>query len=349
MSSEYMEWVKTQTGGVAFNLANSGLKNYPLSELPVDFGSLTLSGAGAYGYPPLKTALALKSGVHEDCVTTALGTSMANYLAMAATLEAGDEVVMEYPSYSLLWETAEYLGAKVKFFPRLPLDLDALQAAITKHTRLIVLTNLHNPSCGLLDLETLTAIGEMALEAGAHVLVDEVYLDLLHDSAPPSAFHLGSHFIATNSLTKVYGLSGLRCGWVLADPTLTKKMLRINDLLGVNNPYITDQISCVALANLPQIADWSKGVLEANRKVANGVLAGCPHMLTEPLEVGTVLFPKLLVPVEEFCKKLRQRYDTVVTPGHFFGAPEHVRLAIGGESSVVIGGFSRVREALASF
>ncbi len=115
MRSAYMEWVKTNTD-VPFNLANSGVKNYPLSGLPVDFGTLTLSGPGAYGYRPLVEAIAGKCGVDPVCVATAQGTSMANHLAMAAVLEPGDEVLIERPAYPLLAETAEYLGANVMLF-----------------------------------------------------------------------------------------------------------------------------------------------------------------------------------------------------------------------------------------
>ena len=229
------------------------MKGYSLKDLGVDFSEFELSGPGAYGYPPLKCAIAQKEGVREECVTTALGTSGANWLAMAAILTYGDEVVMEHPSYPLLWETAEYLGAKVKFFERrasdrYEVDVDAVKRATSLKTRLIVLTNLHNPSCVQMTEAELRAVAEIAQGMGARVLVDEVYLDLLGERAPKSAFHLGAPFISTNSLTKVYGLSGLRCGWVLADEKLTRAMLRQNDLFGVNNPYVTDQISCIALA-----------------------------------------------------------------------------------------------------
>ncbi len=117
MGSAYMEWVKTQTGA-KFNLANSGVKNFPLSGLRVDVNALTLSGPGAYGYAPLKKAIAAKCDVSEECVVTAQGTSMANYLAMAAILEPGDDVLMEYPSYPLLWEAAQQLSSNVIFFER---------------------------------------------------------------------------------------------------------------------------------------------------------------------------------------------------------------------------------------
>jgi aspartate/methionine/tyrosine aminotransferase len=261
---------------------------------------------------------------------------------------------MEHPGYPLMWETAEYLGAAIKFVERraaakFVLDLDAVLDALTPKTRLIVLTNLHNPSCVLTSGDDLKAVGAMAEKIGARVLVDEVYLDLLGDRAPKSAFHLGHSFISTSSLTKVYGLSGLRCGWVLADADLTRKMQLLNDLFGVNNPYVTDQISCVALATLPQIAAWSRALLQKNRALVNEFLAATPELIAEPLQAGTVIFPRVAFSVEDFCSFLRQKYDTVVTPGHFFGAVDHMRIAVGGDPAVFGEAIHRVHEAARSF
>ncbi len=347
MGSAYMEWVKTSTGGVKYNLANSGVKSYPLSSLPVDFQSLQLTGPGAYGYPPLVEALARKCHVPKDHVATALGTSGANHLAMAVLIQPGDEVLIEHPAYPLLWECAGYHGADVKFFERraednFAVDVAALRRLITPKTKLIVLTNLHNPSCALIPNETLREIGAL----GPRVLVDEVYLDLLYDQAPETSFKLGERFIVTNSLTKVYGLSGVRCGWVLASADIVKKIYRLNDLFGVNNPYLTDQISCVALAHLPEIAQWSRGLLAKHRSIANDFLAVTPSLESAPLTAGTVIFPKVRMPVDQLCQRLRDRYETVITPGHFFGAPDRVRIGIGGETAVLTEGLARVQSAL---
>ncbi len=262
MRSAYMEWVKT-SGQAKYSLAISGVMNYPLSELPVDFSALKLSGSGAYGYRPLVEAIANKCRVPADCVATALGTSGANHLAMSVLIEPGDEVLVEFPGYPLIWETAEYLGAKVVYFERraeaqFSVDVDNLKRMLSPRTKLIILTNLHNPSCAFLDEGTIRAIGEVAKNVGARVLVDEVYLDLLFEKAPPTAYKFGPEFVVTNSLTKVYGLSGLRCGWVIAEPSIIHDIYRLNDLFGVNNPYITDQISCVALAHLDEIGRWSR-------------------------------------------------------------------------------------------
>ena len=346
MGSAYMEWVKTSTTA-PYNLANSGIKSYPLAGLPVDFNALQLTGPGAYGYRPLVEALARKCGVPDECVATALGTSGANHLAMAVLIEPGDEVLIEHPGYPLLWEAASYHGAEVKFFERraeekFAIDVDALRKLVTPKTKLIVLTNLHNPSCALTSQATLREVGSL----GPRVLVDEVYLDLLFDQTPETSFKLGERFIVTNSLTKVYGLSGVRCGWVLAAPEIVKKIYHLNDLFGVNHPYVTDQISCVALQRLPEIARWSQDWLTKHRKIANDFLAATPELASEPLTVGTVIFPRVSVPVDKLCQVLRERYETVITPGHFFGAPQRVRIGIGGETATLTEGLARVGEAL---
>jgi aspartate/methionine/tyrosine aminotransferase len=223
--------------------------------------------------------------------------------------------------------------------------VDALRKLVTAKTKLIVLTNLHNPSCAFTDAATLPAIGEL----GPRVLVDEVYLDLLYEKTPETSFKLGDQFVVTNSLTKVYGLSGPRCGWVLAATDIVKKIYRLNDLFGVNNPYVTDQISCVALAHLPEIAKWSQELLTKHRAIANDFLKATPAFESTPVTVGTVIFPKIATPVEPFCQFLRERYETVITPGHFFGAPDRIRIGIGGETAILTEGLGRITEAISTF
>ena len=95
------------------------------------------------------------------------------------------------------------------------------------------MTNLHNPSGALIDDETLKQIGEIARRVGARVLVDEVYIETLFETSPRTSFHFGNEFVVTSSLTKAFGLSGLRCGWIFAEPELAKRMWLLNDLFAV--------------------------------------------------------------------------------------------------------------------
>ena len=351
MSSAYMQWAKTRSQA-RFNLASSGLTNYPLSALPVKTEDLELSGQSLYGYEPLQRALADKCGVPPECVVAATGTSMANHLAMATLLEPGDEVLIEHPTYELLVTVARYLGADVKRFARrfehgFRLETDEIERHVSARTRLIVLTNLHNPSSALADNETLTRLGEIARRVGARVLVDEVYLDALFESAPRSAFHLGSEFITTSSLTKVYGLSGLRCGWVLAPPELARKMWLLNDLFGVIPAHSAERLSCIALQHLGQIAVHARQLLAANSELLNSFFASRDDLDWMEHRFGTVSFPRLKRgDADELCALLQEKYETSVVPGRFFDAPQHIRIGLGGETTTLAAGLERLGRAL---
>ena len=206
-----------------------------LQELRVSLADLELTGESGYGYPPLISLIADRFHVDAASVVTAAGTSFANHLVLAALINPGDEVLFESPTYEPLLATAEYLGATVKRFQRRFEDGWCVSAAeveqsLSPRTRLIVITNVHNPTGVLTDNQIVREVGELARRSNARVLVDEVYLEMLFGEPSETAFHLGDHFVVTSSLTKAYGLSGLRCGWILAEPELAQRMWRLNDL-----------------------------------------------------------------------------------------------------------------------
>jgi aspartate/methionine/tyrosine aminotransferase len=350
----YIEWAKL-CAAAKFNLAASGIKGLPLSELPVRLEELELSAPGGYGYAPLQERLARRYGVGTENVVSAIGTSMANYLAMSAVVEAGDEVIIEEPTYEPIVEIARYLGASVVRLPRRPENgflarIADLEKIISKKTRLIVLTNLHNPSGVVLEEETLRGIGEVARSVGARVLVDEVYLELLFERPLRPAFHLGTHFMVTSSLTKAYGLSGLRCGWILAAPELAERMWRQNDLFGNIPAHITELLSVVALDHLEKIAARAKSLLAANWKLLNEFLSKHAALDVVRPAGGTILFPR--VPGADgaaFCKHLREKHETSAVPGQFFGMTERIRMGIGNDRAEVEEGLRRVSRTLEEF
>jgi aspartate/methionine/tyrosine aminotransferase len=360
--SVYMEWAKT-CSHARFNLATSGVISVPLSEFPVSLDDLEITASGAYGYEPLQERLARHNGVPEECIVAATGTSMANHLAMAAVLEAGDEVLIEQPVYGPLLDVAEYLRVCVKRIPRrfetgFALEPAEIESAITNETRLIVLSNLHNPSGALMPTATLRAIGEMARRVGAHVLVDEVYLDMLFDRGAPFCFQIGqtmatagdNPFIVTSSLTKVYGLSGLRCGWVLASPPLAKRMWLLNDLFGAVAAHAAERMSVIAFDHLEQFRKRAQLLLTANRAVIDAFLDSRSDLECFRSPAGTVFFPRLTHgDPESFFKLLREKYETTVVPGAFFEMPQHFRIGIGGETAGLRAGLERLSSALDEF
>ncbi|MGH8092215.1 MAG: pyridoxal phosphate-dependent aminotransferase [Chthoniobacterales bacterium] len=348
-----MEWAKLSSCA-RFNLATSGLRNVPMAEFPLRVEELEVTGGG-YGYGPLLERIARHTGAPLECIVAAEGTSMANHLAMAALLTPGDEVVIEQPTYGLLLDLAYYLGARVKRIARrfennFEIARPEMEKAISPKTRLVVLTNLHNPSGALISSETLRAIGQLAQRVRARVLVDEVYLEMLFESAPPSAFSLGETFVVTSSLTKAYGLSGLRCGWILAGPELARRIWRLNDLFAATGAHPAERMSVMAFDHLAQFRERARALLSANRALLDAFLNSRPNLECYRPPAGTVVFPRLPKgEPEAFFKLLREKYETSVVPGEFFECPRHFRLGIGGETASFKTGLERLSAALDEF
>ena len=351
--SRYMEWAKTRSAA-RFNLATSGLTNVPMAEFPLRVEELEITGGG-YGYGPLLERIARHTGAPVECIVTAAGTSMANHLALAALLAPGDEVVLEQPTYGLLLDVAHYLGARVrrvarKFEDGFAISLGEMEKAITPATRLVVLSNLHNPSNVLIPPETMQAIGELAQRVGARVLVDEVYREILFEAAPPSAFSLGETFVVTSSLTKAYGLSGLRCGWILAGPELTHRIWRLNDLFAATGAHPAERMSVMAFDHLAQFRERTRALLTPNRALLDIFLEARPDLECARPPAGTVVFPRLAHgDPAMFFQLLREKYETSVVPGAFFEAPRHFRLGIGIETEQLREGLARLGAALDEF
>jgi hypothetical protein len=350
MQSEYLHWAKNRPP-VQFNLASSEVDHYRLDRLPFTIADLEIDGASRYRYLPLREAIGERYGISPERVVTADGTSMANMLAMAAIIAPGDEVLIERPTYEPLVATASFLGAYVKRFERssaggFGLDLAELERAMTPRTRLIVLTNLHNPSGVLTGEEILGAVNRLAEKWDALVLIDEVYLDAAQ-VPQRSAVHLGDRFISTNSLTKVYGLSGIRCGWILASPALAERMWRLNELFGVAQAHPAERLGCIAFEHLDQIAAGMPALLERNRAIWNDFLTSRDDLASEPMRDGITTFPSWRGgDVERLSSLLRAEYDTSIVPGSWFDLPEHFRVGVGGNSEKLKQGLERLGTAM---
>ena len=333
MQSNYMHRAKFKPP-VRYQLTASEVPHFRMDSLPLSIADLDLDGASHPRYAPLREAIAARYGVSADQVVTADGTSMANFVAMATLLSPGDQVLIEHPAYELLIDAASFLGAEIKRFERNPADAFRLDAAIvdramTDRTRLIVITNLHNPSSALAGDDELRSVSRLAASVGARVLVDEVYLD---SAVPPcaSAAHLGPEFVSTNSLTKVYGLSGLRCGWILAEAELAERMWRLNDLFGVNQAHPAERLACIAFAKIDAVIGDNPALLARNREQWNAFLGSRPDLDCMASEHGITAFPRWSGgDTERLDTLLREQFDTAVVPGRWFEMPEHFRIGFG--------------------
>lgn len=352
LASDYMHFAKVKTGA-KYNLAISGVPDCALADLeprPEDFA---LHGPNAYGWPALNARIAARYGVPEACVVTpGGGCSFANHLAMAALVAPGDEVLIENPVYDLIADTLGFLGADIRRFERrraAGFVLDPEAVGIGPRTRLIVITDLHNPSGVRADPAAVAAIAAAAARVGAFVLIDEVYLELLAEGeAAPTNFRPDGNIIVTASLTKAYGLSGLRCGWILAPEPVARRLERLNDLFGVRAPFVAETLALRAFDRLPVLRERARRLLAANRAAYAELLGDHPALDQGPPGLGTTAFPRLLTGEdgEALYARLMAEHETCITPGRFFGDPQAIRIGLCGDPDLSREGYRRLAQAL---
>lgn len=351
LPAPYMHWAKTRPSA-RFDLAISNVLGCTIDDLPGARDALGLDGRNDNGYGPLLEAIAAHQGVTPDRVTTAQGASGANFLVCAALLRHGDHVLVERPGYDPLMGAARLLGAEVTQFDRsfddgYAIDPQRVAAAMTPRTRLIIVTSPHNPTGAVADVAALRAVGEIAAARGAHVLVDEVYMDTAGGTLP-SAGALGEAFIVTSSLTKSYGLAGLRCGWIISSPAVAERLRRARDVVDGTGSIVAERLSVVAFEHLDALLARTRALLGANLPLALDFVRSRDELRCVEPGGGTVLFPRL-EPVDDvtpFVERLRLERDTTVVPGHFFQAPRHFRLGFSGATADLREGLARLGQTL---
>jgi aspartate/methionine/tyrosine aminotransferase len=172
-------------------------------------------------------------------------------------------------------------------------------------------------------------------------------METLFEPHPRTAFRLGKEFVITSSLTKTFGLSGLRCGWILAEPELARRMWLLNDVFASTPVHVSERLSVLAFEQLEKIAHDARQLLDQNRQLLNGFLDSRDDLEAVRPKYGTTMFPRLKSgDTDTFCDLLRTEYDTSVVPGRFFEMPEHFRIGFAGDTETLKEGLTRVARAL---
>jgi len=350
--ADYLLWAKRRSHP-ANDLARSDVVACALDDLPGARAALELTGRNDQGWPPLVEQVAARYGVEGASVATATGTSGANFLVCAALLQPGDGVAIEQPGYDPLLAVPRLLGAEITRFERrfedgFRLDLDRVAAALTDRTRLIILTSPHNPTGILSTAAEMRALAELAERRGCYVLSDEIYLDGVPGARQPAGVTLSPRIITTSSLTKIYGLAGLRCGWALAEPVLAEEIRRVRDLVDGSGSVLAERAAAVAFQHLPALAERARAILEPNFATFSRFIAAQPRLEWVPPPGGTVAFPRLtgVASADAFADRLLREFETAVVPGRFFEAPPHMRIAIGIPAAALDRGLAALAAAL---
>ena len=358
----YMYWAKTRPV-TEFDLAASNMLACTMDELPGAREAVELTAINDEGYAPLKEAIGRHYGVSRDRVVHSIGCSGSNFLVIAAHVRAGDAVLMERPGYDPLAGACALLGATVHHFERraedhFVIDIAAMRRAMTPRIRLVIITSPHNPTGTALDRATLESLDAFSAETGVPVLIDEAYLDISRLLQPepdrfPRAASVSTRLISTSSLTKSFGLNGLRCGWAIVPPGEADRLRRVRDVIDGVGSAPVDRMAALAFTRLDQLGARAVAHVRRNIGLVRAFLDAHP-MLELPNPTGpitsTILFPRLrgVDDAGGFAAHAASEHGVTVVPGRFFHAPAHVRMSVAGATANLSGGLARLADALRS-
>ncbi len=333
----HLSWLKSKHDA-RHNLGSSSVLPLTLDDVgPLD-GAQQVGDANPAGDPELVGLISGTYGVEQDRVLVTNGAGEANLHAAMACVEKGCEVLAERPVYHSLIEVPRFLGAKVVHFERRPengfgVDLEEVKLKLSRKCRLVILTNLHNPSCAMLDRATTRAVAELAADRGAMVLSDEVYLDCAGDAGPPALAAMADNAFSTNSLSKAYGAGGFRMGWLLAAPGMVRAVKRIRDHTLIAPNRIGEEVAKNILGRRRRFLDRTRDLTARNTAAMERWVDARDDVEWCKPPAGTICFPRILKKASTI--EIGQRYydleGGLVCPGEFFFRRGHFRIGLGGD------------------
>ncbi len=367
----YVQWVRRAVARAASTHDDAGLLFGSSVDEPVELLRATVEAGfrapitSRYksvfvaGNPYVIEHLAAQYAVGMDGILPTTGATGALSLLYRAFLAPGDHVLVESPGFDLFTDIAHALNVRVDHFrrdgDRFDIDLEDLDARIRDNTRLIVLSNLHNPSGMLVDEATLRGVARLAERRGIKVIVDEVYGDYADDDARPRrASQISPSLVSVSSLTKIYGLSTLRCGWIVGAPDVLAPVRALNDQFEFGVSKLAHAVAALVMDDRASFDAYWQGVIAAARPVMDRYFG---HWAEEDLvsgmmpDFGCITFPRLtgIADTKAFSSWLADRHGVIVVPGELFGAPGRVRIGFAQEPEELDRALSRFTDGLREF
>ena len=326
---------------IRFNLSESSIADRRLSDLGLTIPDMPLLYGEHRGRRRLRELIAAEGeGLTADDVLVTTGAAGALFIVATALLSADDHLVVIRPNYATNLETPRAIGCAVThvdltFEDGFRIDLDRMAAAITPRTRLISITCPHNPTGVMLSEAELRQVVDLAARHGCYLLVDETYRELSFDGPLPLAGSLGRHVIGVASLSKAFGVPGIRIGWLITrDAALQEIFLAAHEQINICGSVIDEWIAEQVMTRRAEILQ--RTLIEMRRRlgVVSDWMAGEELLEWVRPAGGVVCFPRMTAQpaggAEGFYRRLLEDHGAYVGPGHWFEMPDtHFRLGYG--------------------
>jgi hypothetical protein len=359
-------WQSTYETEVTYNLSESGVLPVTLASLVDHSWIREVMARQALGYghtrgsPELREAIAaLYPGADRDQVLVTTGTAEANFLVSWWLVEPGDQVVLMLPNYMQIHGLVRGFGGEVRpWWLRADhhwrADAEALEALIGDRTKAVVVCNPNNPTGAVLTEAEMEAVTRAAARAGAWVVADEVYRGAeVARALTPTFWGRGERVLITSGLSKVYGLPGLRIGWVVGPRESMEALMTRRDYTTIGPAYLSDVLARVALSPRvhARLSQRARLTLQSNlRQLTAWVEEQEGRVAWTPPEAGAIAMLRYAGGINSsaLAERLRVEQDVLVVPGDHFGLDGFIRVGYGGEASVLEEGLRRIGAVLSS-
>lgn len=356
------EWMRRFYFAADVDIGSSGVEDFSLAELRriagiewSDLDALVFHDSQTLGGPPLRQAIAERwTGGDAGRVMATHGSSEASFLIMNALLSPGDEVVVLDPCYPQLYLIAQAIGCRIVRWPLhfrrgFRPDLEEGLSRIGPQTRMVVVNFPHNPTGASLDPVEQAALIDAADRFGVYLVWDNAFGEVTYEAPPlypPNL--LSDRVIETGTLSKSYGLPGLRVGWCLAPPEILQRLARVRDYLTLHLSPLVERLAAGAIAHADDLLALRLPQVRANLATVAAWCEAQEGVDWAPPRGGVCVFPRLndIADVDAFCERLGTELGVLLVPGSCFGHPAHVRLGFGGASERLAEGLARLSRAL---
>jgi capreomycidine synthase len=358
-------WLRDYYFETSIDLGCSGVEAYSLGELrkllnltEADLDQVDFRDGRSLGDPELRKAIARRWGNGDhDRVMVTHGSSEAIYLIMRALLQGGDEVVVLDPSYQSLFSIAGSIGCKLKswevsFGRQFVPDLDQLKHLIGPRTKMVIVNFPHNPTGASLSLEQQKQLIDLVEEAGAYLFWDGAFAELVYEGTPlPDPTTRYHRTISTGTLSKAFGLPGLRVGWCLASPEILDRCVQLRDYITLSLSPLIELIARMAIEKIDDLL--RPRMLQARlnlEALAEWIDRHQDHVEWVRPKGGVSAFLRLrgIEDTDAFCHDLMRRHSVLLVPGTCFNHQGFVRLGFGGPTAEFKVGLTRLSSLLKS-
>ena len=350
---------------VDYNLSESGVHPATVRDLVPDPAQVDqlLSTEFVYsqanGIPELRERIAaLYPGATPENVLVTVGCIEANFISLQTLLEPGDEIAVMAPNYLQVWGAAQNLGMVVRTFDLASeqgwaLDVDSLARAVTDRTKLVAVCNPNNPTGHIMSSGEMDAVVAAADRVGAWLLADEGYsgAERLTDEETPSFWGRYDKLFANNSVSKAYGLPGLRVGWIVGPPAEVDKAWARHEYTTISVATLSNQLAAIALSPevRPKLLQRTRDYIRRGYPIFEEWLRSQGDLLSiVPPGAAAIAFPRYALDVNSttFVERLIKEKNALVAPGDHFNVDQHLRISFGLPADYLRGGLERIHQLL---